>query len=299
MQSNRSWCTTIFLTSILFSFSFKCLAQGREELRRLTIQYQQAEKADNDSLRVLAMAALATHHMVNDPELALEYSKKQFRLAEKIDLKWGLANAYNVQGGVYDYKGDYKRALERYSNAIIAYTALGRKLDLVDIYNSIGIVYSKQGINSEALTNMLKGLQLAISEKYDLGIISSYNNIGIVYESQQQYDEALKYYLKCLRVQRKLGKGYYKHATLSNIGNLYLIKKQPSLALKYYTEGVEDAILEADDPSLANNYSGIGDVYTYTKQWDKALDNHKKAFDIRNNMNDIFGLKASYLSLGE
>ncbi len=286
------------LLALMAAIPSACFSQEKKVIDSLTAVLRKAEATGNDTLIISAMASLAISHSKNDPELALKISRKQLALAQSIDNKWGIANAYNLHGGVYDYKGDYDKALDHYNKALAAFGALGRRLDMIDINNSIGVIYAKKGIYSESLKYLLRGLREAIKEKDDLGLISTYNNIGIVYENQEQYDQALKYYLKCLQVQRKTDKGYSIHATLQNIGNLYLIKKMPWVALGYFNEGIKYATEQDDRPSLANNYSGIGDVYIYNKDWEKALENHYRAFEIRKSMDDGFGLLSSYLSLG-
>jgi tetratricopeptide (TPR) repeat protein/DNA-binding CsgD family transcriptional regulator len=297
MQSSRILYRS--LLPLLLAFTANCFSQDKAVLDSITMQLKKAEQAHNDTLIATELSELARLHSVNNPELALKLSKRQLAISKKANYNWGIGNAFNIQGGIYTDRGNYDKALALYGQAIKVFNEMGRDMDVIDINNSIGIIYAKKGIYTEALKYTLKGLQLAIKYNDGIGIYSTYNTIGSIYESQKEYGKALDYYLRCLKMQQKLGRGNYEQVTLGNIGQIYLLRKQPALAMKYYQEGIDSAIDEYDDYSLANNYAGIGNMYIQTSQWENALTNHNLALGLRNRMDDSFGITSSYLSLAD
>ena len=252
-----------------------------------------------DTVKVKLLSKIALEFYINNPEKALKYANEQLQISEDTGYKWGIANALAIQGTVYDYKGDYDRALKVYMKAGRLYHKMGRKLEVLDINNCIGIVYAKKGIYTEGLKYMLLALNTAKKENDYKGIISTYNNIGLIYKGQKMDDEALKYYLECLKLQLKDKEQYAISYTYLNIGEIYRAKKQFTRALSYFNAGLKSALKEGDTISVANNYSNIGNVYIDTKDYSKALENHRVALNIRQKTEDSYGLFGTYISVGD
>ena len=120
------------------------------------------------------------------------------------------ATSYNDIGGLFDYQGNYAKALEYHRKALdIRKRVLGLDHpDTAQSYNNIGAVYHSQDNYAKALEYYGKALDImerALGPDH-LDIASSYNNIAGVYFSNGDYPNVLEYLKRTLDIlERKLG----------------------------------------------------------------------------------------------
>lgn len=294
----------VFLTALLLLSGYGALAQNNREVDSLTAELQKFEEkkammgsrfpAEMDTVKAVLLSDLSIATYRINPDAAMEYADRQWKVSKNIDYIWGMANALEMKGTVYEYKRDYDNALNYFMRSLQLYNGINNKLNALDVVNSIGILYAKKGVYTASLTYLLKALDMAKANNDMRGFISSYNNIGLIFTEQNKPDEALKYYLKCLKLQLKDNYGFGISYTYLNIGEIYRRKKQLDSALQYFTLGLESARRETDDVSVANNLSNIGSLYVDMGEYAKATEFHEKALAIRQKIEDGFGLFASY-----
>ena len=95
---------------------------------------------------------------ISNPSQALRYADEQKQLSEQIGYTWGVANAYEMKGNVYEYQRKYDIAFKNFENAYRLYGQIN-DFRVIDVSNNFGVVYSKQGIYTEALRNHDKALK--------------------------------------------------------------------------------------------------------------------------------------------
>ena len=218
------------------------------------------------------------------------------------------ADAYNNIGVVYDYLGDYDKALEYYNKALkISKAVLGENhRDTAMSYGNIGVVYDNLGDYDKALEFKNKALEI---QKDVLGenhpdTAMSYGNIGNVYSDLGDYDKALEYYFKALEIRKDvLGEKHPDTAiSYNNIGVVYKNLGDYDKALEFHNKALEirKEVLGEMHTDTADSYDNIGVVYRNLGDKDKALEYHNKALEIRK---DVLGEKhpdtaSSYLNIG-
>ena len=199
------------------------------------------------------------------------------------------ADAYNNIGVVYDYLGDYDKALEYYNKALkISKAVLGENhRDTAMSYGNIGVVYDNLGDYDKALEFKNKALEI---QKDVLGenhpdTAMSYGNIGNVYHNLGDYDKALEYYFKALEIKKDvLGEKHPDTAiSYNNIGVVYKNLGDYDKALEFHNKALEirKEVLGEMHADTADSYDNIGVVYRNLGDNDKALEYHNKALDIR------------------
>ena len=198
------------------------------------------------------------------------------------------ADAYNNIGIVYDYLGDYDKALEFENKALeIKKEVLGEKhADTANSYNNIGVVYEELGDYNEALEYHNKALEIrkeVLGEKHT-NTATSYNNIGVVYDNLGDYDKALEYFIKALEIFKEvLGENHRDTAnSYNNIGNVYYNLGDYNEALKLYNKALEirKEVLGEKHADTAMSYYNIGNVYDNLGDYNKALGFDYKAWEI-------------------
>jgi tetratricopeptide (TPR) repeat protein len=296
--------TALIVCILGANYSIWCQVPSRADSLYYEIKKFDASKALSgktgptmiDTVKVALLSDIVLSYYKSAPEKALREAKRQYGISKAIDYKWGMANALEMQGNIFEYKRDYDKALKLYLRALSIYNYSGNTIGATDVTNSIGVIYAKKGIYTEANRYLLSALSIARKGKDVQGYIGAYNNIGLIYRDQNKLDQALKYYFKCLDLQLKNHGKYAISYTYMNIAEIYRVKKQDNNALKYFTLGLEAARKENDRASIANNYSNIGNLYIDRGQYDKAQNAHKIALAIREDMKDSFGLFTSYIA---
>ena len=204
------------------------------------------------------------------------------------------ATSYNNIGIVYDYLGDYDKALEFKNKALeIRKEVLGEKhRDTASSYDNIGIVYEELGDYDKALEYHNKALEIrkdVLGENHP-DTASSYNNIGVVYDYLGDYDKALEFKNKALEINKVvLGENHPDTAaSYNNIGIVYDELGEYDKALEYYIKALEikKNVLGENHPDTANSYNNIGVVYKNLGDYDKALEYYIKAWEIKK---DVLG----------
>jgi tetratricopeptide (TPR) repeat protein len=223
-----------------------------------------------------------------------------YKEAEKVDLRLIqlseetngqneiTAASYNNIGNVYDYLGDYDKALEYHNKAleIRKEVLVENHPDTAGSYNNIGDVYANLGKYDKALKYHNKALEIfkdVLGENHPK-TANSYNNIGIVYNNLGDYDKALEYYIKALEIKKTvLGENHPATAgSYNNIGVIYDELGDYDKALEYYIKAlkIKEFVLGENHPKTASSYNNIGVVYYELGDYDKALEYYIKAWEI-------------------
>ena len=142
---------------------------------------------------------------------------------------------------------DYNRALKFYNRAVQSYLDDEEVENLHYCYSNMAAVYDRQGKGEEAINYYKKALETI---KYDKNAepfqtANIYNNIGTIYQEQNNLEEALDAFKKSLEIS--------KDAKTNNVD------AQVDLGMSYYN---------------------IGAIHYSLKQYNEALENMEKAYDI-------------------
>ena len=199
------------------------------------------------------------------------------------------ATTYNNIGVVYNYQGDYDRALEYYLKALsIRENTLGKEHPVTATsYNNIGVLYYNKSEYDMALEYYFK--DLAINKKVHgmvhPDIATSYNNIGVIYDKQGNFQKALEYYFEALTIlETVFGAEHSDTAALyNNIGGVYNALGNNEKGLEYCFKSlmIREKVIGMNHPKTAQSYNYIGRAYYDQGDKDKALEYYFKALKIR------------------
>lgn len=250
-----------------------------------------------DTIKINLINNITTELFRSNPPEAMDGANQLLVLSEKIDYNWGISQGNNILGAIYDYKGDYKRAIAHYQKSLEIKKKAKDELGMVDTYINIGVLYTKQYDYARALSHLYKALEIAKKLKDSYGIFGAYNNIGVLYKSQNKFDEAINNYIKCLKLQISMKDEYYISITYQNIGEAYLSLNKIDKALFYFEKGISVARKSQNKESEANNHDGLGKIFIAKKEYNKAHQNFETALKKRQEIQDILGEGYSYMNL--
>jgi len=252
-----------------------------------------------DTSRVLVLNELGTIFLQMDSAKAVTCFNEANKLSSTIGFKRGTAITTKNLGIVYEYAGNYKKALESYEAALLLFKEIKDGTGLTESYNNFGIIYYLQGIFDKALYYYLEA-EKTFQKKSNPAFYSNIlNNIGLIYEKQMQYDKALDYLMEALKIREQNGLQNKLGASYSNIGMVYQAKGLNLLALDYHLKAKKNREKYNDLKGLGATLNNIGDLYLQQKNSTLALVNFRQSLEIKTKVGDKRGQAYALLGIAE
>ena len=194
-----SICCFLFLASTLLSQSDSLIRIWNDAKR-------------HDTVRAMAMHVYSRLLAFNNPDTTLILSNQLLQFSKERSLIKFEVGARNNIALSYYVKGEYKLAIDNYSESVAELKAL---------------IFAKD-------------TTLRVFAKTLLG--KTYNNIGNVYLDKGDYPLALDFYFQSLKVVEEMGDNKAQSSALGNIGIIYGIQKNYENSIKYFVKSLEDII---------------------------------------------------------
>ena len=219
--------------------------------------------------------------------LLLPFGEKVAQYFKEVEHE-NVANLIHSTARLYDYQGEYSKALEFYEKSLsIREHILGiEHLDTATTYNNMALAYNAQGDYDKALK--LYDKTLNVYEKV-FGVehpntALTYNNISLVYKAQGNYEKALDFCKKDLEISEKILGIEHPHTATSyhNMAFFYSNQGDYDKSLEFYKKvlAIKEKILGIEHPNNASTYNNMAFDYANQGDYDSALELFGKAFTI-------------------
>ena len=278
-----------------------CFAQN-EQIDSLK---QELEKTIQDTTKVNILIALSSNYYRILPSEAIRYGEQALNLAERINFPGGQAYALKSIGMGHYFQGNFIDASVTWQLSMGIFQSMNDKLGVANMLNNLGAVHFNQGDDTKAIEYYLESLK--VSEELDdtLRIATATVNIGAVYFNKRAtYDLALKYYLQSLPLSEKLGDNDAIGTCAVNMGEIYLAREQVDSALFYFEKAL-NAYQKSKSGNVPYALNSIGKVYATKKDYQKAINYQKQAFELAKANNakletsqSLLGLASTYKQQG-
>lgn len=253
----------LLTTFIILLISIPSICQESNVIDSLL---SELEKANEDSVKVEILLRLFNPTVVNDLDLAYEYTNQAHQLSEKLSFDKGLAAAYQRKGIIWGYRGNIEKARENYLKAIEVHERLDREVIAATLIYNLALLFKEQG-------------------SYDSAMI--YNHRASIVFLQHQ--DSLKY-----------------ASTLDLFSGIQSEQGNYSVSLKYATEATDLFRLNGDELREADALLKIGDVFSMQNNFENAIQYYQQAIMLYKKHNDKHWgnfttqkVASAYLSLGE
>ena len=194
-------------------------------------------------------------------------------------------------GNVEYYKGDYKNALNYYKDAekiCVNDSLLKISLKYASILEAIGVVNAYIENYNNAYDYYLKSKEIVVHHGNQKSIQSLNLRIGSLLFNQDSLEASLTYlnpsiaYFDSFLVKDvNLLEGLYIR------GSNYLKQSKTKLAEKDFSQLYEIAIKNGNSQYERISYFNLGELYTKTKAYDKAIKNYQLDYELSVEYNDI------------
>ena len=237
-----------------------------DSLKKLLVQ----SKADTNRVNLYYQVCKAYFRVSSDSSIKI--AQQSLALAQKLNYKKGMADAYNGIGVSYYFKGNYPKAIENYQKAMDIHTLANNELGLSQIYNNLGIIYKRQGDYPNALKYYHKSLKLQEKLKNQRMIALLTNNLGTVYLQLADYPQSLQYFQKALVLKEKLNMRKGSLALTHNNISVVLTKMgQYKKGMAYAKKSLEICKQANLFQPMAGAYNQLGEIKVNQNQLDSAV----------------------------
>ena len=247
---------------------------------------------------------LSYYQRLIEQDSMLINSERALELSKKNNYKQGELEALANLATLYLYTGQTDKSIN-FSLETIKNSELSSfpKTEM-KIYNILGQGYYFKNDYPSTYTHFLHTLAIAEKHSDQFHLFRMNMNLGTIFSRLDDNDEALKYYAVAFKHVKKLNDPTKEVMMLSNMAFLNI-----------ELGNLEQAKIELDQTFalfekykhttwLAWTYSTLGLYYLKLNNYENALMNYQKAYDMHNDFNDVkakadikYGLSRSYLGL--
>nr|MBK9653842.1 tetratricopeptide repeat protein [Bacteroidota bacterium] len=231
------------------------------------------------------------------------------------------AKALSNMGLVNWNKGEYKKAIDFYLEALPIFETLKDTGKMATVLGNIGLVCNDEGDFKNALDYYFKALKMNEATNDNIGIANMLANIGLVYNNLEEYSKALDYNKRALKVNEQNGNEYDAIKQYANIGMIYHAKSEEfkkqekfaeadsnyTVALEFSFKSLRMATDAGYEELKANSLGYIAYIYSSNEEYAKAIDyniqalkkeqelgNRNKVAFINGNLGSIFTKMKKY-----
>jgi tetratricopeptide (TPR) repeat protein len=234
----------------------------------------------------------------SDPTKAIDYASQSLIIAQQINFKKGIGNAYFALGVSFTQKGEFAQALDVLDKSLKIQKEIDDKMGIATTRNCIGLVYYSLGNYPLSLQNHLLALKIREDINDKNGIAASYNNIAIVYMMQKSYDKALKYLYDALAINKETGNKQYQSSNLEGIGLIYSYQGNFNEAIKQVSASIKILNEIGAIFYLSEAYIALGEGYEGLKNYSQAIKSYNEALKVNHKLNDKEGQARSNAGIG-
>ncbi len=228
---------------------------------------------------------------------AINYYSQSLKQYKKQEKKDSIALCYYDIAVVNYYDHDYNAAIQNFENALTHYSLIENKNKMASSYNGLAISYSETGNTEKMFAHYNKALSLFEETNNQKGIMQCYNNLGVAYYDKGNYPLAMDNYTKALNIAKKINSTTAFKA-LNNVGLIHKHTENYDKALNYYNEALQIAKRLNEKSNVAQCLNNIGVIYLKKGDYDTAEKKYLEGLAIADSIADLQSTSLCYNNLG-
>ncbi len=248
---------------------------------------------NNERLSYLSANIGALFLQISNYKDALQYYNEGLNYAGENKL----GKILNLTGiaDVYSNESNYSKALEYYNKAKELADSIKDIPSILKIDGGIGALYFNINRPLIALESLKKGVDLANENQLPFELVKLYSNIGTVFNSIDSLSQAEDYFNKGLNIAEETGDIY--SAIILNTELAYNYYEQDKFSEAEKTLRKEQSITQQYNLTQVLGLQDLywGKIYSTKKEYEKAREKLKSAFQLSSEANDQNNqIEASY-----
>jgi len=245
--------------------------------------YLSLSNAGSYSDKVEILHKIGKYYLKKMPDSAGYYAEIMQKISYNENDSLNIGYSYKLMGDAGIYGGNLKAAEQNYLKAITVFKSINKQEQISNTKNNLGAVYQFSGQYDKAIELYKESLKKSISMNDTLSVSKSYNNIGALYVKMGDNDKAIEYLNKSLNYKKILLDSVGISKTLLNIGNIFLNEKNNLKAIEYYENALDIKMKIGDSLNISTALSNIGLAYKNMSNYNKAVKYYLQALDFAKN----------------
>ena len=151
-----------------------------------------------------------------------------------------------------------------------------------------GILLKNQGNYKTSEASFRKALIIRKEQLRDsIGTASIYNNLSSLEEKRSNYSKAIEYSNKAIEILKNTNHTKWLGRAYINLGNVFQAANLLEEPSKWYQKALNVLTIKTDAEGVAIARENLATLYSIEEQYEKALNNYKKASLIYLNLNQV------------
>lgn len=253
------------LLSLLLSIAY---AQNATKIASLK---EQLNTTRTDTARINLLNRIANAYAQGDSANAYQYSLQAISLANKLNYKIGLADAWLAQGTAQQFRNHLQQALQLFQQAGEIYLQQKKEDDYANTVDQIGKIYYLQSKYQEALNNYEKAEKLYQKRNNLAGLGTVYSNMSIAYQDKGEKDKAITYMLDALRISEQRND---KNVGVieNNLGKLFFEIRNYPEAKNYLNRSIRSCLAEGNYIDAGKAQLNMANVFITEVDYTKGIE---------------------------
>jgi tetratricopeptide (TPR) repeat protein len=244
-----------------------------------------------DDYRVLSRLATAQSNI----GAVIEGEKNYYRaleLCDEADQK-RKASILNALGDLQDIKGNIKKALELYEEALEISRMTDNKECTSASLTAIANIYNNQGNVDRAIVLYKESLKISRSIDNQQGTATTLCYLANAYNNQENIDGAITLYEESLQINRSIGFQQGIAATLHGMANVYSDQDEADRTIALYEESLQINRAVGHQRGIATTLHAIAVVYSNQGNIDGAIALYEESLQINRAIGHQQGIAAT------
>lgn len=256
--------------------------------------------AKEDTARAHILIDLAGLYMYTEPQKSFEYGNQALALSQKQNSKIYMIESYQTLSAYYINSGLPDSSRDCLLKAIPLIEEIGHKHYLSDVYRNLSINAFYLNDFKGAFSYADKALQLATEVNDSARIARMLNIVGLNYRDiTSDYSTALSYLLRALAINQEISAKHALAANLYDIAFIYSYLKNYDKALDYGKQAMQIAKVNNNALLLGEALAFVGGVYFSKNVLDTAQIYYTEALESTENTNYIITKILAHYGLAE
>jgi serine phosphatase RsbU (regulator of sigma subunit) len=273
---------------LLCFFSLNCLAQS--EVEKLKIAIKTAKIGE----KINAYNRLSELYRNIDADSSIFFADLAIKNSEEKGTDFQTATGYLNAGVTHRNKGNSKRALEYFLNALLLADKLNDKHLQADILHKVGVTHLFVKEFKQAITFAKREEAIWQELGDDKGLSASLNLSGLAYSNIGEHELAERKFNEALEIGEKRQDNELIYKPLVNLGDLYYRIGNSKKAIEYINRSREICEKTGNKVGIAAAAINMSKAYILDKQYDKAILAQEQAIRVSSEIQSLPLLRNSY-----
>jgi hypothetical protein len=250
--------------------------------------------ADNERTTIDSAIKQLKASSFSNPDSAAQQANQLLEKAEDIAYTEGKARCLLLLSSIESLKGNYDTSIKLGNMALQFVDTVNQLQLTAEIYNEAGICYDYKSDYKKALDYYNKAQHFFTLSKDTSGYLKVRNNIGLVYQNTEQLPTARKYFQECLAIADTQRFAEERIMALSNLASVEIELGEGAAALQHFKEVYESDVKSGNETYISYSYNNLAEAFKQLNRFDSAEWYYQKSIELKEKLNLQTALLNSY-----